>query len=198
MILYRPVGLFEMLKILESRGKEFPPRLAEQPIFYPVVNYEYAKQISEKWNTKDRLSGNVGFITEFEIDDTYISNYELHQVGNKEHIEYWIPSSELPEFNKHIIKNIVISNGFYGNNYAGITPKGVTGFRESDPEKQLSILESLLNSNYMDFSGTLSVEWEIANINYFLWKKSCDNKQLLDMIFTSLTKNRNCYIKDEC
>jgi hypothetical protein len=34
--------------------RAFPPRLPEQPIFYPVTNEEYAKQIAKDWNTKSR------------------------------------------------------------------------------------------------------------------------------------------------
>jgi hypothetical protein len=38
MKLYRPVGYKELELIKQSGMKEFPPRLPEQPIFYPVLN----------------------------------------------------------------------------------------------------------------------------------------------------------------
>lgn len=44
--LYRPVGPNELKLIAASGYREFPPRLPEQPIFYPVLNEEYARQIS--------------------------------------------------------------------------------------------------------------------------------------------------------
>lgn len=50
--LYRPVGQAEMDLIRASRFREFPPRLPEQPIFYPVLTEEYATQIARDWNTK--------------------------------------------------------------------------------------------------------------------------------------------------
>ena len=37
-ILYRPVGPKELELIVASGYREFPPRLPEQPIFYPVLN----------------------------------------------------------------------------------------------------------------------------------------------------------------
>jgi len=40
--LYRPGGPKELALIEASGWKEFPPRLPEQPIFYPVINEEYA------------------------------------------------------------------------------------------------------------------------------------------------------------
>ncbi|MCH1939875.1 hypothetical protein [Holdemania massiliensis] len=48
MKLYRPVGLYEMVKILNKDGKVFPPRYSYQPIFYPVLNESYAIQIAQK------------------------------------------------------------------------------------------------------------------------------------------------------
>lgn len=44
--LYRPVGLFELRLIQASDFTGFPPRLPEQPIFYPVLNRDYAEQIA--------------------------------------------------------------------------------------------------------------------------------------------------------
>ena len=44
--LYRPVGA-EELRLIEASGmRAFPPRLPEQPIFYPVTNEAYAVQIA--------------------------------------------------------------------------------------------------------------------------------------------------------
>lgn len=44
-VLYRPVGEAELALIPESDFRKFPPRLSFQPIFYPVLNEEYATQI---------------------------------------------------------------------------------------------------------------------------------------------------------
>jgi hypothetical protein len=38
--LYRPVGPKELELIKQSSWRAFPPRLPEQPIFYPVMNEE--------------------------------------------------------------------------------------------------------------------------------------------------------------
>lgn len=55
--LFRPTGEVELELIRRANWKAFPPRLPEQPIFYPVLNREYAIQIARDWNTKD---GGVG------------------------------------------------------------------------------------------------------------------------------------------
>jgi hypothetical protein len=51
--LYRPVGRRELDLIRDSGMRAFPPRLPEQPIFYPVLTLEYARRIARDWNTKD-------------------------------------------------------------------------------------------------------------------------------------------------
>jgi hypothetical protein len=101
--LYRPVGQSELDLIAESGFKGFPPRLPEQPIFYPVLNREYAEQIARDWNTRDERSGLVGYVVEFDIDAEYLSGFEIQKVGGTQHLEYWIPAERLDEFNGHII-----------------------------------------------------------------------------------------------
>lgn len=108
MKLYRPVGEKEYLLIQESDFTAFPPRLPEQPIFYPVLNEQYATEIAVKWNTKDKNSGYKGYVACFEVDDLFISQYPVQTVGRSYHQEYWIPAEDLAELNRHIIGKIKI------------------------------------------------------------------------------------------
>ena len=108
MILYRPVGQKELELIEESDFEKFPPRLDWQPIFYPVLNQRYAEEIANKWNTKDSDSGYCGYVTRFEVDDNYISSFDIQTVGASYHQELWIPAEELENFNSHIIGKIRI------------------------------------------------------------------------------------------
>lgn len=103
MKLFRPVGQAELDLIAEMDYRGYPPRLPEQPIFYPVLNEKYAREIAEKWNKKSADSGYVGYVTTFEIDDAYISQFDIHTVGASYHQEFWIPAEQLAEFNHHII-----------------------------------------------------------------------------------------------
>lgn len=111
MTLYRPVGTAE-LKLIEKSGyKCFPPRLPEQPIFYPVLNEKYASEIAERWNVKD-TDDHKGYVTVFEVDDEYCSQFEIHTVGRSYHQELWIPAEELENFNQHIIGTIKVIGEF--------------------------------------------------------------------------------------
>lgn len=113
--LYRPVGPKELGLIEASGWTEYPPRLPEQPIFYPVMNEEYASQIAERWNVAE--SGEA-YVTAFEIDARYISKFEQRQVGGQEHQELWIPAEELEEFNSHIVGEIRVVR-FFGTTRDG-------------------------------------------------------------------------------
>jgi len=101
--LWRPVGPIEFDYIKKADFAEFPPRLPEQPIFYPVLNEEYAILIARDWNLK--LDG-AGYVTEFEVKKEFLDNYEIHQVGGRTILEYWIPAEELVLFNKNIVGKI--------------------------------------------------------------------------------------------
>lgn len=87
MILYRPVGETELQLIAKSNYKAFPPRLPEQPIFYPILNKRYAEEIASRWNTNDRTSGYKGYVTQFEIDDEYAARFPIQKAGASYHLE---------------------------------------------------------------------------------------------------------------
>lgn len=101
-ILYRPVGQREYELIAESDFRRFPPRLPDQPFFYPVTNEAYAAQIARDWNTKDEASGFVGYVLRFAVPSHALSKYRVQTVGSAMHQEYWIPAEELEEFNTAI------------------------------------------------------------------------------------------------
>lgn len=93
MILYRPVGLQELELIYYSGMKAFPVRLPQQPIFYPVLHLEYARHIASDWNVK---SGQfAGYVTQYKVEDDYISRYQTHTVGGSQYQEFWIPAEEM-------------------------------------------------------------------------------------------------------
>jgi len=117
MQLFRPVGINELCLIAESDFRAFPPRLPQQPIFYPVLVREYAVQIARDWNVLE--SGQVGFVTRFEIDDLFASRFPIHVVGDKRHQELWVPAEELAEFNSHIVGRIEVEAAFTGPGFVG-------------------------------------------------------------------------------
>ena len=127
-VLYRPAGQAELDLIRESDWTAFPPRLPFQPIFYPVLNEEYATQIARDWNTRDPNSGYVGYVTRFRVLSSFIRRYEPRQVGGAVHREYWIPAEELAELNSQIQGCIEV--------IATFRPAGSGGAAEGNPASQ--------------------------------------------------------------
>jgi hypothetical protein len=103
--LYRPTGERELELIRQSGWTRFPPRLPEQPIFYPVLNEEYATMIARGWNTKD---GGVGYVLRFRVRTAFLAGYDIQTVGGAVCQEYWIPAEELDRFNDAIVGPIEV------------------------------------------------------------------------------------------
>jgi hypothetical protein len=112
--LYRPVGQQELDLIRDSDFKAFPPRLPEQPIFYPVLNEDYAVQIARDWNAKCN-NPPIGYVTRFDVNQQFLSHYEVKIVGDSSHQEYWIPAEDLDEFNLNIVNKIEVIAVFHGD-----------------------------------------------------------------------------------
>ncbi|WP_312389690.1 ADP-ribosylation/crystallin J1 [Chryseobacterium sp.] len=115
--LYRPVGEKEMILIIENNFKIFPPRLEWQPIFYPVLDGDYASEIAEKWNTRDEAGNYLGFVTKFEVLEEVVNQYPSQNVGARNHNELWVPSEELETFNQAIVGNIEVTKVFMGKDF---------------------------------------------------------------------------------
>lgn len=103
--LYRPVNDKELELIAASDYRKFPPRLPEQPFFYPVMNEEYAIQITRDWNVP---AYGVGYVLKFEVDTGYLGKYTVQNVGGHIHNELWVPAEFMEEFNDQILGKIEV------------------------------------------------------------------------------------------
>ena len=101
--LYRPVGPQELALIRDSGFRAFPPRLPEQPIFYPVLTEDYAVKIARDWNVPG-----AGYVTRFAVRADFLARYPVQDAGGSAHQEYWIPAEDLPAFNAAIIGEIEV------------------------------------------------------------------------------------------
>jgi hypothetical protein len=109
LFLYRPVNQAELDLIEASGWRAFPPRLPEQPIFYPVLNEEYAHQISRDWNVPYY---GVGYVVRFAVDAEYLKQFVVQNVGDTQHNELWVAAEQLAEFNQHIQGPIEVTATF--------------------------------------------------------------------------------------
>jgi len=111
--LYRPVGTQELELIRATQMRAFPPRLPDQPIFYPVANEEYAAEIARDWNARHN-DDHRGYVTRFAVKKAYLDRFPPQTVGARRHVEFWIPADALGEFNENIIGTIEVIASFEG------------------------------------------------------------------------------------
>src|SRR5689334_1193902 len=169
MLLYRPVGLKEMALIFDAECEAFPPRLAEQPIFYPVLNLKYAEQIAREWNTKG--SDFAGYVTRFEVSQEYAKKFEPHVVGGSVHRELSIPAEELDSFNQNILGKIEIEAAYFGEGFRGYVPEGF-GMKDKNADEQMVMLEATLRYSGMDFYCEIGANSKAVYLNYPYWTQS--------------------------
>ncbi len=108
--LWRPTGPKELALVEASGWRAWPPRLPEQPIFYPVLNRDYAIKIASDWNVKHSGSG---YVTQFAVRKHFLDRYPVQQAGGRTILEYWIPAEDLEEFNRNIVGLIEVIDEFH-------------------------------------------------------------------------------------
>lgn len=107
--LWRPTGPAELALVRDSGWREWPPRLPEQPIFYPVLNEDYAVRIAREWNLPREGERHV---TRFHVQTRFLSRYPVRQAGGRTIVELWVPAEEMTEFNAHIQGPIELVRSF--------------------------------------------------------------------------------------
>ncbi len=133
-ILYRPVGPQELALIVASGYREFPPRLPDQPIFYPVLNEEYARQIAHGWNVP---ASGAGYVVRFALNKSFADRYPVRNVGASVHQELWVPAEELPDLNRNIVGQIDVVAS-YGTAEMSYLVKTIQFYRVNEPYGQFS------------------------------------------------------------
>lgn len=99
-VMYRPTGPEELALVEAADFRRWPSRLPEQPIFYPVTNERYAREIAVRWNIRD--SG-VGYVTRFRVRKPFVDRYPVQKVGGAHHTEWWVPAEDLEALNDDIV-----------------------------------------------------------------------------------------------
>jgi hypothetical protein len=107
--LWRPVGPKELALIEAAGMKAFPPRLPEQPIFYPVLTEDYAIRIARDWNVP---ASGIGHVTRFRVAKDFLDAYEVRIAGGSAHLEYWIPAEHIDAFNAAVVGEIEVTHTF--------------------------------------------------------------------------------------
>lgn len=161
MILFRPTGQKEAAILFQSDISKWPPRLADQPTFYPVLNQPYATQIARDWKTQ--FDEFVGYVTRFEVDNDYVSQFPIEKVGGREHLELWVPAEDLEAFNRNLRSRIEVLESFVGKRF--------------ESEDAITLLIQLSQTTEAtDFSKVIKAHAESIFLNYPYWHAETTEK----------------------
>jgi hypothetical protein len=166
--LYRPIGLAELALMFDAQMRAFPPRLPEQPIFYPVLNRNYAIQIARDWNVPSAQSGFSGFVTEFTVGSHYLKQFPVQTVGDSVHQELWVPAERLAEFNSEIGDTIRMTHAFFGDAYTGFIPSQF-GLAHKNATEQLVCMAAAFDYSGMDFICEITANHKAIYLNFPFW-----------------------------
>ncbi len=168
MILYRPVGTEELRLVYRSELRAFPPRLLEQPIFYPVLNFGHAGRIARDWNTKSRSF--AGYVTRFEVEDSYVARFERRIVGGHEHEELWVPAEQLDESNGNIIWHIAVVGAYFRPRFRGLVPDRCL-LEGRDAVAQFVLLATPLCDDRARFGAVVAYPHEPVFLHHLFWRQ---------------------------
>jgi hypothetical protein len=163
------MGLSELALLWDSGMRRFPPKLSDQPIFYPVLNLEYARQIASEWNPPDKDSGFAGFVTQFEVSSSYLSKFEVHTAGSAAHREYWIPARELTSFNKAISGLLSVVEAYFGARFTGFIPDNHR-LKGLNAVEQFTALSTIID--FTEFKSEVSANRKAVFLNCLFWHKT--------------------------
>ena len=136
--LYRLVGPSELALIEDSGWTRFPPRKREQPIFYPVLNQEYAAWISKNWGGLSHLRRLSG-LTRLDLGGTKIGDAGLaHLEGLTKFRDLVLLYTRVGDAGLAHLKGMVnlqsLNIGSTAVTDAGLVHlKGLTGLQHLDP-----------------------------------------------------------------
>jgi hypothetical protein len=138
--LWRPVGPAELSLVRASRWRAWPPRLPDQPIFYPVLNEAYAIKIARDWNVP---ASGAGFVTRFELDAEFARRYPVRQAGGRTILELWVPAEELKEINAHLAGPIQVVREFHAPGYGPLAMRVAEAAAGREPSDEVLAMLSV-------------------------------------------------------
>jgi len=161
------MGLAELAITFDAEMRAFPRRLPEQPIFYRVLNEQYAAQIAREWNAPSPPEF-AGYVTEFEVDAEYALKFPRKVVGAAVHEELWVPAEDLAEFNRHLIGHIRVTAAFFSLEFTGFVPPQF-GLKGRNARDQFVCLVGTFNYSGMDFLCELAANKKAVFLNFAFW-----------------------------
>jgi HEAT repeat protein len=144
MTLWRPVGPAELSLVRMSGWQAWPPRLPDQPIFYPVLNEAYAIKIARDWNVP---ASGAGFVTRFEVEADFARRYPVQRAGGRTIEELWIPAEELEALNAHLVGPIEVVRQFHAPGYGPLALRVAQAAAGREPADEVVAMLSVAGAD---------------------------------------------------
>jgi hypothetical protein len=74
-----------------------------------VLSEDDAVKIARDWNVP---ASGAGYVTRFQVKQSFLARYDTQEAGGRAHLEYWIPAQALDDLNAAIIGPIEIIRSF--------------------------------------------------------------------------------------
>jgi len=102
--LYCPIGVDELIAIVVSQWRGFPPRGAERPIFHPVTTEGYGRYLGANW--AGRHGEGDCYLVRFAVGAEAVRALERRSLGGPEREELWVAGESFAAFNAAIVGGI--------------------------------------------------------------------------------------------
>lgn len=116
----------------------------------------------------DEGSGFAGFVSSFDVENSYLSSLEVRRVGPSEQLEYWVPANKLSAFNAAIRGVVRVEEGYFGNDFAGDVPDKFI-LKGQDSIAQFVTLQRTWDYSRFDVGCEVSANRKCIFLNWLFW-----------------------------
>jgi len=107
--LFRPTVPRELALLQDSGFLKWPPRLPEQPLFYPVTNEQDAIAITRAWIVQH--SG-LGYVTRFRVRKEFLDQCKRDDSETCDQNTRFVPAEDVEALNQSIVGRIEVIREF--------------------------------------------------------------------------------------
>lgn len=112
MLLFRPIGLYELEWIHFHKFKSFKDRFISGATFDLLLDEEIAEKIARESYPKEEAFGFAGYVARIDVDSEYISKFVAEDTQDVR-----VPVLDFDEFNSHINGDIEVTHAFQSKEY---------------------------------------------------------------------------------
>lgn len=107
--LYKSLSPVQLATVINTDWRSFPTSLPDQKNFSPKLNKSYAEMLARQMEAAYHTAG---YVVAFQLQKSFIDQFELQTISYQEHYEYRIPVNQLEQLNRALIGQIKLVSAF--------------------------------------------------------------------------------------